>query len=69
MSARKPRLNERTLLHQLRKAEMAQKPPSHRPAMRKCLNCRHDFLSQWVGNRLCIPCGGVEVSRWEAAVS
>lgn len=29
-----------------------------RPAMRRCLRCRNDFLSEGFHNRICIACKG-----------
>lgn len=30
--------------------------PEYKEAIRKCLNCSTDFLSEWRGNRICLKC-------------
>lgn len=37
-----------------RKHETYQPNPNR--AMRKCMTCRREFLSEWIGNRICERC-------------
>lgn len=50
----KHRVNPRMLLHR----QQAALPAAKQPAMRKCLGCQKPFESSWIGNRLCVSCGG-----------
>lgn len=46
------------VLAKIRAAERATLPPHKLPAQRKCLGCQRMFDSLWIGNRLCVHCGG-----------
>jgi hypothetical protein len=34
----------------------AETPARYRPTVRTCLRCGSEFMSRWVGNRMCRPC-------------
>lgn len=49
------------ILAQLRRAEKALLPPHKLPADRFCLGCSKSFRSQWIGNRMCGDCKGMNL--------
>lgn len=54
----KKQVSDRSMLHRMRVAERVALPARKLPAERKCLGCQRAFPSQWIGNRLCVHCGG-----------
>ena len=53
------RPNPCTLYRRDRLAAEAILPDTRKPADRKCLGCGKTFTSRWIGNRMCVACGGV----------